>query len=124
MPDIQKDKRLWHEWAKYTYPFLGACVKCGNGTDRLVRHCKEHDYDKREGSCLILCPKCHGEENQVALALWRRGQRSTYHIVIDKELGEQLAMKAYKAHIPYQVYCRSVVDKGLVELNRKHKKGE
>ena len=49
-------------------------------------------------------------------------QRKSYIITVGLELGKRLVEDAAKQELPYQVFARMMLRKGLLELNRKHKK--
>lgn len=51
-----------------------------------------------------------------------QNQRKSYIVAIKPELGEQLQQVANEKGLPYQVFARMLLRKGLQELNRKHKK--
>jgi predicted DNA binding CopG/RHH family protein len=49
-------------------------------------------------------------------------QRKSYIITVKPELGKELEIQAAKQGMPYQVFARMMLKKGLVELVRKHKR--
>lgn len=49
-------------------------------------------------------------------------QRKSYLITVNSELGKELEAQAARQNMPYQVFARMMLRKGLSELNRKHRK--
>ena len=50
--------------------------------------------------------------------------RKSYIITVSPELGKELEAQAAKQEMPYQVFARMMLRRGLQEQTRKHKKGE
>jgi len=126
MEITDRDRKLWHQWAKQVCPDLSYCMECAKGASegaRLTRHCPNHDYTKHN-ICLVLCSKCHAKANYAIRKSRPKGLRFSYSIAIKPELGKELEAQAAKQEMPYQVFARMMLRRGLQEQTRKHKKGE